>query len=90
MQCNQSNLMLSALLSKSQLMHCSQTNLMHCSQNHLMQSAIFQESAVALQFDEYPHSKLMDSVFYQIDKGISVYFWQHCCYIMLTFLAWCI
>ena len=55
-----------------------------------MQSAIFQESAVALQFDEYPHSKLMDSVFYQIDKGISVYFWQHCCYIMLTFLAWCI
>ena len=55
-----------------------------------MQSAIFQESAVALQFDEYPHSKLMDSVFYQIDKGISVYFWQHCCYIMMTFLAWCI
>ena len=55
-----------------------------------MQSAIFQESAVALQFDEYPHSKLMDSVFYQIDKGISVYFWQHCCYIMLSFLAWCI
>ena len=32
----------------------------------------------------------MDSVFFQIDKGISVYFWQHCCYIMLTFLAWCI
>ena len=63
---------------------------MHCSQNNLMQSAIFQESAVALQFDEYPHSKLMDSVFYQIDKGISVYFWQHCCFNMLTFLAWCI
>ena len=55
-----------------------------------MQSAIFQESAVALQFDEYPHSKLMDYVFYQIDKGISVYFWQHCRFIMLIFLAWCI
>ena len=53
-----------------------------------MQSAVFQESAVALQFDEYPHSKLMDYVFYQIDKGISVYIWQHCCFNMLNFLAW--
>ena len=55
-----------------------------------MQSAIFQESAVVLLYDEYPHGKLMDSVFYQIDKGISVYFWQHWCFIMLTSLAWCI
>ena len=93
--------MQSAIFEKSRLLHCSQNNLiqsamfwkcqlLHCSQNNLMQSAIFQESAVALQFDEYPHSKLMDSVFYQIDKGISVYFWQHCCFIMLIFLAWCI